>query len=99
MDSILYCKLFRFNIVGRHGRILKKEYASNKYGNDRIECLSAQDCADKEGQRCCYTFLSPRSECHKTCPTGWRDIAGDGNRLSAKKNLYPVIVKVRFFRK
>ena len=49
-------------------------------GNKRIECLSQNGCTHVE-ERCCYTFLDPRSKCYKICPARWKEIVNGNNSL------------------
>ena len=73
-------------------RKLENEVIASRYNNSRIECLARSDCDDKEGKRCCYTFINPQSGCFKTCPIGWHEIIineqehmslGDDNEINS----------------
>ena len=54
-------------------------------GNKRIECLSPQDCKNPE-ERCCYTFLDPRSKCYKTCPSRWKEIVNGYDNIQSRSS-------------
>jgi hypothetical protein len=59
----------------------------NEYvkGNKRIECLSQKDCKHIE-ERCCYTFLDPRSKCYKTCPLRWKEIVNGNEDIKSRSS-------------
>ena len=52
--------------------IQKGSRRTNVKRNKRIKCLSSSDCS-KGRERCCYTFLDPRSRCFKKCPRRWHE--------------------------
>ena len=51
----------------------------------RIECLRPIDC---KKDRCCFTFLDPRSRCFKKCPRGWIERFSQQNTKTTKEVEY-----------